>query len=158
MDQTAGKASSQYGGGSSGGGGWEGRGLGGYICMCVCVCHSEPSLTFTGPKTGDTERERGWWGVLGLLIATVSQSWAPIYMLGLAAGHACHMIWVLWPLKGPGHPQVHAQTHIWFNCKFKLVVQTVLEMIKSLAAVLDSHLIFDSPTPIVKWLFTFKYG
>ena len=90
MDQTAGKASSQYGGGSSGGGGWEGsvcvcvR-----VCVCVCVCHSEPSLTFTGPETG--ERERGWWGVSWRLIVRVCQSCAPIYALGLAAGRACIM-------------------------------------------------------------------
>lgn len=44
------KGQSQYGGGSSGGDGWEG---GGWRVMC----HSEPSLTFTGPKT--RERERG---------------------------------------------------------------------------------------------------
>lgn len=102
MDQTAGKASSQYGGGSSGGGGWEGRGR--------WWCHSEPSLTFTGPKTGYRERADGRRGVLGLLIVSVSQSCGPIYVLGLAAGHACHMICVLWPLERPGQPQVHVHT------------------------------------------------
>ena len=58
-------------------------------CVCVCVCHSEPSLTFTGPETG--ERERGWWGVSWRLIVRVCQSCAPIYALGLAAGRACIM-------------------------------------------------------------------
>ncbi len=62
-------------------------------------------------------------GMVGGLRAVNSECFSKlssIYMLGLAAGHAWHMMCVLCPLNKPGQPQVHVHTQFRFNCTLNL--------------------------------------